>query len=70
VLDRLLALLGRLSGGRGEPDESDGDGSRFVPSPLDRSVRRGHGSGEEEAARELERVDERAQDLDPARRRD
>jgi hypothetical protein len=70
VFDRLLAWLGSLFDRRGETDERDGDDSRFVPSPLDRSVRRAHGSGGEDAARELERVDEQAQELDPSRRRD
>jgi hypothetical protein len=79
VLDRLRTWFGRLLGrstetrdddrdGRAESDERDD--SRFVPSPLDRSVRRAHGSGDEEVDRELGRVDGQARELEEANRRD
>jgi hypothetical protein len=72
VFDRLRAWL---DGTFGEPTETrdagdDRDDSRFVPSPLDRSVRRAHGSGDREADRELGRIGERARELTEADRRD
>ncbi|MFC5366606.1 hypothetical protein [Salinirubrum litoreum] len=70
MLDRLRAWLHGLFGGTAETDESDDDDSQFVPSPLDRSVRRAHGSGDEEAGRELGRVGEQARQLEETSRRD
>lgn len=62
MLRRLLArLLGR------EADD-EREGSRFVPSPLDRSVRESHGSGAEESARELARTEAAARQLEEADR--
>lgn len=43
--------------------ESDSEARRFLPSPLDRSVRAAHGGSDEEAARELEQLDEQAREL-------
>lgn len=54
---RFVALFERTET---EEDEE----SRFVPSPLDWSVRVGHGGGDDEAVRELSRVNERAQTLE------
>ena len=66
-LKRLVARLRRSDAEARTGAEAD-DGSRFVPSPLDRSVRKGHGGGDDEAARELTRVDERARRLEEGRR--
>jgi hypothetical protein len=61
MLRRLLAgLLGR------EDDEREG--SRFVPSTLDRSIRESHGSGAEAGARELAETEAAARQLEEADR--
>jgi hypothetical protein len=49
--------------GEGETDEN-----RFVPSPLDRSVRSSHGGPDAEIERELHSVSERAREIDEQRR--
>jgi len=46
-----------------ESSEADDEG-RFVPSPLDLSVRLGHGGSESERAHELSKISERAQELE------
>jgi hypothetical protein len=61
---------GRRGPRRPETAGEDRNDSRFVPSPLDRSVRRAHGSGDREADRELGRIGERARELTEADRRD
>lgn len=63
-------FLGLFSGGEGSEDESaEGrDGRRFVPSPLDLSVRIGHGGSDSQRVRELARINERADELDEERR--
>jgi hypothetical protein len=43
-----------------EPDEEGSEG-RFVPSPLDMSVRYGHGADGSEARREIEDIQEQAE---------
>jgi hypothetical protein len=43
-------------------DEADEGG--FVPSPLDLSVRIGHGGADDEVVRELSRVEEQARELE------
>jgi hypothetical protein len=53
-----LALLGRES----DNEESEDEG-RFVPSPLDLSVRVGHGGRDDEIERELSRIRETAEEL-------
>ena len=56
--------------GRGNPDD-DGEGqNRFVPSPLDSSVRIAHGGSDDTIERELRDVDERARTLEETRRRE
>jgi hypothetical protein len=50
---------------RGESETAD---DRFVPSPLDRSVRSSHGGPDAEIERELHRVSERAREIDEKRR--
>lgn len=42
--------------------------SRFVPSPLDLSVRVAHGGGEDEIERELTNISEQATQLEENRR--
>lgn len=51
-------------------DGSEGktERGRFVPSPLDLSVRVGHGGQDDDAVRELAAVDERARELEQAGR--
>jgi hypothetical protein len=56
-----LALVGSTEA------EAEDDESRFVPSPLDVSVRVGHGGRDDEVVRELSNVSERAQQLDGRR---
>jgi hypothetical protein len=66
----LRAALSRLAArlGRGDADAEDGtDRSRFVPSPLDASVRYAHGAPDDEVDRELARVDDAARRLEDAR---
>lgn len=52
-----------------EPGE-EGDGGRFVPSPLDLSVRVAHGGSDDTAVRELAKIDEQARTLERTRRND
>ena len=61
-----LALFAR----RGSRVGSDGEGRRFVPSPLDLSIRVAHGGPEDDVERELSRIDERARVLEDDRRGD
>jgi hypothetical protein len=53
---------------RRERGESETDENRFVPSPLDRSVRSSHGGSDAEIERELHSVSERAREIDEQRR--
>lgn len=65
-------VFSRLFRGGGPPDEESGDETeegRFVPSPLDLSVRIGHGGPEDEVVRELSEVEERARDIENDSRR-
>jgi hypothetical protein len=61
--DVFLALVGNTD----EEPETDSD-SRFVPSPLDLSVRVGHRGRDDEVVRELSKVSERARELEERRR--
>ena len=45
---------------RGGENTDDDDDARFVPSPLDLSVRVAHGGGDDEAVRELSKINEQA----------
>lgn len=47
--------------------EEDDEG-RFVPSPLDLSVRVSHGGPDDEIVRELANIDEQAHELEESRR--
>jgi hypothetical protein len=61
-----ISLFGRSNGDEEDPDDGD---NRFVPSPLDLSVRFSHGGSDAEIDRELNNINERARELE-ARRRD
>lgn len=50
-----------------EPDEGEDEG-RFVPSPLDLSVRIGHGGSENERVRALSKISEQAQEIEEEQR--
>ena len=62
-----LSLLDR-SGGGSEDTEEDDNG--FIPSPLDLSVRYSHGGSDVEIDRELNKINERARELEEKRRKD
>lgn len=77
----IAARLGRIvtpaDGDAADGDAADGDsadgksgGSRFVPSPLDVSVRVAHGGSTAEIDRELADVDRQARELADGRQRD
>lgn len=51
----------------GEPDE-DADEGRFIPSPLDLSVRIAHGGSDDGVVRELSKINEQARELEDSRR--
>lgn len=61
----LLKRFRRRFGGEESDGESDAE---FVPSPLDLSVRYAHGSGEQEAEREIRRIQEQAEQFDDRHR--
>ena len=63
IWELFLSLLGRETG-----TESSEDEDRFIPSPLDLSVRVGHGGRDDEIERELSRISETAKELDPDHR--
>ena len=63
----LTWLAARLDTDR-EPD-ADGEGSGFVPSPLDRSVRYAHG-GSDAGERALADIQEQADTLEERRQED
>ena len=46
-----------------EPSE-EADEGRFVPSPLDLSVRVAHGGSDDTVVRELSKIDEQARELE------
>lgn len=62
-----LALFGRGGETDTELDEVEDEG-RFVPSPLDLSVRIGHGGSEDEQVRELVDINEQARKMEEERR--
>lgn len=63
VWEVFLALFSR-------EDDSDGEETegRFVPSPLDLSVRIGHGGADDEVVRELSNVEDQARQLEDHQR--
>jgi len=68
LLNRLRAAADRVVGTTG--DDADDDGSRFVPSVLDASVRYAHGGSGDEIDRELADIEEEARRLDEHTRRE
>ena len=50
--------------GREEENTDEEVDDRFVPSPLDLSVRFSHGGHDNEVERELNKIDEQAQELE------
>ena len=51
-----------------ESSDTNDDESRFVPSPLDMSVRHAHGSNEAAVDRELQRIQQQAEEIERRRR--
>lgn len=62
MLGRVRAWLASLVGQQAETEQHED--SRFRPSELDRSVRYAHGGGNEEATRELKKLQDQAADLE------
>lgn len=50
-----------------EPIE-EADEGRFMPSPLDLSVRIGHGGADDNVVRELSKIEEQARELEDSQR--
>jgi hypothetical protein len=72
VLHRVRVAVDRLAGRDGHATDSDDAGdntSRFVPSPLDASVRYAHGGSGDDIDRELADIEEEARRLDEHGRR-
>lgn len=53
---------------RRESEDNEEDDDRFVPSPMDLSVRVGHGGADNEVERELNKIENQAQELEENRR--
>ena len=66
---KLFRTLFRLSEKTDEEFGEEGDESRFIPSPLDLSVRIGHGGSDNHVVRELTKIDEQARALKDSQRR-
>ena len=67
IWEAFQTLLRRGESADEEPSE-EADESRFVPSPLDRSVRVAHGGSDDTVVRELSKVDEQARELENTHR--
>lgn len=67
VWEVFLALFG---GGDGSKEEAGDEGSqgRFVPSPLDLSVRISHGGSDSQRVRELAKISKQAEEIEEERR--
>lgn len=57
-------LLARLVDRLGSDGDEEADDDRFVPSPLDESVRYAHGGSGSEIERELDEIEEEARRLE------
>ena len=55
-------------GEKTEVSSEETDERRFVPSPLDLSVRIGHGGADDDVVRELSKIDEQARELEDSQR--
>lgn len=69
-------FLALFRGGE-EPEDESGEESnekesegRFVPSPLDLSVRIGHGGSDSQRVRELAKINKQAEEIEEQRRGD
>ncbi len=60
-------FLSLFSRSDGDCDDTDEDESRFVPSPLDLSVRSSHGGSDVEIERELHSINELAREIEENR---
>lgn len=67
IWDVFLALFSGDEEADEESREAEDEG-RFVPSPLDLSVRAGHGGSDDEIVRELSNVSEQARELEESQR--
>lgn len=73
MADSIWELYRTLVRWRRAPDgeRDDEEASRgFVPSPLDLSVRIGHGGPDDDVVRELSEIEEQARDAEQYGRRD
>lgn len=61
-------LLSLFSRSDGDSEDIERDDSRFVPSPLDLSVRSSHGGSDVEIERELNNINEQAREIEENRR--
>lgn len=61
-------FLSSFSRGGGDSEATEEADGRFVPSPLDLSVRSSHGGPDVEIERELHDIDERAREIEEHRR--
>lgn len=68
MFDRLYEYVTSAFGSTDDEPAGESD-ARFVPSPLDASVRAGHGAPDDEIERELSDTAERARELEEARGR-
>ena len=62
------AFLSLFSRSDGNSEDTEEDDSRFVPSPLDLSVRSSHGGSDVEIERELNNINEQAREIEENRR--
>ena len=58
------SVFGRSDGNSEDAEEDD---DRFVPSPVDLSIRFAHGGSDTEVQRELDEINERARELEDNR---
>jgi hypothetical protein len=53
-----------------ENDEEDEGGNRFIPSPMDLSVRIAHGGSDADLQREINKINEQAQKIGESNRKE
>jgi len=71
VWEVFLSLFRGGEESKGESGEESGDEEaegRFVPSPLDLSVRIGHGGSDSQRVRELAKISKQAEEIEEQRR--
>jgi hypothetical protein len=64
----VFQALFRWGGSTDEEPSEEADDGRFVPSPLDLSVRVAHGGSDDTVVRELSEIDEQAHELERTQR--